>query len=327
MRAIITIAVLCLLGCSVAQNNSSQVATRTLADTANSRSKSTGDSNSVLLDKIKESQNLPEVLIWAGMSQHYNVRWTTRDLYVEPEIGRLWAPLVSRGYDDFLNLQAKFSRADNQCTYDRYLSLLSVVGSLISYKDEYSDYCGGAHGSESVRFTTVDISKTKRLAYATGNSTPLMDVDITDARTGIVNLSDYFTEGDLVNALLSDQVMRRAISSSQVTNHPKTLREILNQLSSEGYMLGDSGFELPSDYLTRFAFHHLEGDRVAIRISLRPASVANQSQHAELGLLLRIPDGLRSALNAAASKREGFLMKDSKQIAGGKFTCFKVGAK
>jgi len=73
-------------------------------------------------------------------------------------------------------------------------------------------------------------------------------------------------------------------------------------------MLSNSGFQLSPDFLTRFSFHHLEGKRVAIRISLSSASTATQSEHQQLGLLLPIPDSLSIRLHLAGNRREGFLM-------------------
>jgi len=87
-------------------------------------------------------------------------------------------------------------------------------------------------------------------------------------------------------------------------------------------MLGSSGFQLSPDFLTRLSFHHLEGKRVAVRISLSSASTATQSEHQQLGLLLPIPDSLSIRLRLAESRREGFLMSYAERAFKEKSTTF-----
>jgi hypothetical protein len=89
--------------------------------------------------------------------------------------------------------------------------------------------------------------------------------------------------------------------------------------------VGECLFRFPEDVFTRFAFHHLEGDHIAVRIGLPPNVGACRTQHAQLGLLLPFPPTLKRALTLAASRQAGFLMQDQKKIAGTRATSVAFG--
>ncbi|HEY3026215.1 MAG TPA: hypothetical protein VGJ55_08710 [Pyrinomonadaceae bacterium] len=257
----------------------------------------------------------------------YKIRWTTHDLYVESALGtdRIWASFVEEGFQDFTASYIHAKRPNRKiedCTYERRLTLLSVVGALVSFEDEYADFCGGAHPSEDYRFTTLDLSKSGGISYVRQESTPMMNIDMADPPKKIVKLTDYFAGRDILRALLADRVIQTALDSFDLKPPPRSLRELSDLLATQGYVLGSSGLGLPPDYLTRFAFHHLEGDKVAVRLSLSSASVANQSEREQIGLLLPVPEKLAAPFRSASTGRQGFLMKDTERIARGKATVF-----
>jgi hypothetical protein len=265
-----------------------------------------------------------EELIWSGESSGYKIRWTSQDLYLDStnQGRRLWSPFVEEGFKDFSALYTKVpGRIIEDCTYERDLALVSVVGTLISFQDEYSDFCGGAHPSEDYRFLTIDLSQPGEFQYKHAGSPPLMTVPA-ESNKKIPRLTDYFNEEDLLAALIADRLIQKAITSSGRKSPPKTLEELNDLLANENYRLGDSGLALSSDFLTRFAFHHIEGNKVAIRLSLSSTATANQSEREQIGLLIPIPERLRMPLRVASERREGFLMRDSEAIAHGKSTTF-----
>src|SRR5206468_2838286 len=94
--------------------------------------------------------------------------------------------------------------------------------------------------------------------------------------------------------------------------------------AASGYALGDLDFELRPDVLTRFAFHHLEGDTVAVRLGLPPHSGAIRTEHQQLGLLLPIPHSLKQELGLATSRQQRFLMSDGEQISNRRTTAFRL---
>lgn len=263
--------------------------------------------------------------IWSGRSGGRDMRWTTADFFVEAggERTGVLTPLVERGFADFaaVAVDDRPGRrgAALDCSYNRTFRVLSIVGTIVSFEDGYEDDCGGAHPSASTRFTAIDVSKPGAVLYARGKETPMMDADPSAGK--IAKLTDYFAERDVLRALLADAVVKRALRESGAAE-PKTLADLPRVFAENGYGLGDSGFELRPDFLTRFAFHHTEGDRVAVRLNLPPHFSANRTQHEQFGLLLPVPATLKEALAVAASRQSGFLMKDAEQVADDRIASF-----
>ncbi len=253
-------------------------------------------------------------LHWCAEFWELEVQQLPNRCFIENEFENFRQLYVSSG--------KRSERRIEDCTYERTLKLLSVVGSLVSFQDEYSDYCGGAHPSADFRFTTIDLSKPSILAYAREDSTPMMNIDLRNPPPKIVKLTDYFSDQEILRALYADSLVRATLVSVGSTTPAQTLAEFSDLLAKEGYILGSSGFQLSPDFLTRFSFHHLEGKRVAIRISLSSASTATQSEHQQLGLLLPIPEALSIRLSLAGSRREGFLMSYAERVFKEKATTF-----
>lgn len=290
-----------------------------------------GPSATTHVDAPTRTQELQKIVgdpIWSSQGGGREIRWTTTDLYsnsngrVEP----IWSPLVEKGFQDFVSVVTngppRQGTQPEACSYERVFRLLSVVGSLISFEDEYSDDCGGAHPSADIRYTTIDLSKPGELSYARKGETPMMDTDL--AKPGkIVTLTDYFSEPDILRAILADSVIRKELLSLNRTS-VNTLAELPELFAANDYGLEVADFELRPDFLTRFAFHHVEGDKAAVRLDLPAHSGANRGQHLQLGLLLTIPESLQQQFALAAARQQGFLMKDAGQVSGNRTTTFRL---
>lgn len=269
--------------------------------------------------------------IWAGEFDGIRIGWTTSDLYVHSgrDTRKLFTPLAKKGFEDFIALLADEDQADAAapgvaCDYKRTFKVLSVVGTLLSFEDRYYAFCGGAHPTVDRRFTTVNLAGgAGDLRYDVGEETSLMDVNL--ARPGrAVKLTDYFDEGDILRALLSDPVVKDAFAGEDAPEPPQALEDLPKRLADNFYRLGESGFELRPDYMTRFAFHHIEGDKVAVRLGLPPHYGANHALHRQLGLMLPIPASLRKQLVSASNQQNGFLMQDASKIANGRVTTLSL---
>ena len=264
--------------------------------------------------------------IWRGQSGGVKIWWTTVDLYARHSgaTERLWERLAKKGYDDFvIRLREDTSPRAVNCQYERDFQLLSVVGHLISYADYQADFCGGAHPGADTRFTTIDLTKPGPLLYTQDKEMSPMDVNLSESGR-IIKLTDYFSQEDIFTSMLADPVIKKALAT--IDSHPDRLLEMPKLFARNDYELGESGYELRPDFLTRFAFHHLEGDKVAVRLGLPPHYGANRTQHMQLGLLLPIPEALKKPLALAASHQEGFLMNDATAIARGQMTKFSFTA-
>ncbi len=266
----------------------------------------------------------PETLIWSGHSGEFDLRWTTADLYltsVTQKTERIFTPLVEQGFRDFATLLAENPKDEQnlkKCSYQRRFSILSVVGNLLTFRDEYSDYCGGAHPSTDQRLTTIDLRKKEALSYKHSGEMPLLFVDVNN-RGKIVALTDYFPESQILSALLKDPGIKEAITNGP---SPKNISQLLELLEEQNFELKVDDFyaRLPPDFLTRFVFYHADDKTVTIRIGLSPSSQAGHALEKHLSLVLATPEELKEPLALALSRQQGFMMRDAAVVIGGKTT-------
>jgi hypothetical protein len=274
-----------------------------------------------------ETKDIAGEVIWNGDGGGLRIIWTTTDLYKRSgsETESIWGPLVQTGLDDFVAVvlgNQPDKKNPERCSYERRFKVLSVVGTLVSFEDQYQDDCGGAHPSADTRFTAVDLAKPGEVRYARQDDTPMMNIDLAKAGP-VVKLSDYFSERDILRALLAEPTIQRALATLDDKKQPQSLAELPALFKGDDYALGDLDFELRPDFLTRFSFHHIEGKTLAVRIGLPPHSGASRTLHKELEVFLPIPESLQEPLNLAAARRQGFLMSDAAQIAGNQLTVFR----
>ena len=199
---------------------------------------------------------------------------------------------------------------DMQCSYQHALRLLSVVGSFVSYKLDETAYCGSGEGgprwarpSTNINYRVVDLNLPARQ----------------------IRLTHFYSENEILKALMADPLVKKAMQASKSKEPPKTVEQLAERFADEGLVMKPARaseespegceYTFPDEVLTQFAFHHLENNRVAVRISLTPNSGACSTGHAQLGILLPMPSSLKTSLYAAQSGKEGFLMKDAKNLS------------
>ena len=264
---------------------------------------------------VTESGNAEQV-IWAGGVAQRQIRWTNRDIYVDDQ--KLLSPYVQRVFEAYASELKKDIRLGEQmmaCDYNLYFSIVSIVGPLATLEERYGIVCGKPSVGE--RFTMVNLENRQR---------PKVDklLDDSSALTDRVRLSDYFEERSILKALLSAPLIRDALKNEGAKKDPETLAEVSSFFEEHPAAIRSNGnlFTLPSEFLSSFAFDHLDNNLVSVRTSLQPASEAERGLHVELELLLPIPKSLEQALRLAESRQEGFLMKDAEQVGGNKITTF-----
>ncbi|MCY1040826.1 hypothetical protein OV208_05775 [Corallococcus sp. bb12-1] len=170
------------------------------------------------------------------------------------------------------------------------INILSVVGPWVSYEQSGSGYTGGAHPYAYTNYVTQDVTKGK---------------------DGF-SLLDVFAEKDVLQALKADGFVRKHVDDEEAFKNATTVESLL-----EGLGPGEDcvGFEYGLDSVKRsVAFHHVEGDKVAVRIAFGYAGEMCRGNKFVVGVLLPIPKALRPALDRAAKREEGFLMKDAKAV-------------
>jgi hypothetical protein len=248
--------------------------------------------------------------IWVDQSGGFTIRWSTSDIIVHPldnvqEVRFSAKDLAQKDLQDTLNMAREPSDKENRLAlYERDFTLLSVVGSIVSFQDHsFISFKHEAHPAGETRFTAIDL-----------------------ARSGErVQLTEFFSEPVILQALLADPLIQEALRHAENADPPKTLSELIARTSPGVFGFKEFCYAISDDLLTRFAFHHIEGNKVAVRIGLSGAGPCREAL-TQLGLLLPIPDALQSALALAESGKEGFLMKDQKKMAHNQKATFKFAA-
>lgn len=223
------------------------------------------------------------VTYWSGRSGGYSWRFTTQDV-------------TAAGRRPSLSLRRKlvgkaFGELDGYSAYRISVEPLSLVGSLLCYRrDDYWD--GGAHPSGAVGFDHVDAARPTRK----------------------LRLTDLFPDAAVRDALWNDKIVRRALANTGLKTKPATAAKLVERLAFQRYADKEEvEYTFTKDLLSQFAFHHLEGNRVAVRLCMPWGAEIYRFRSTELGILLPIPARLRQPLQAAAAGRSGFLTREARR--------------
>jgi hypothetical protein len=248
-----------------------------------------------------------EKAIWSGQSGGFTIRWTTADLVARPTRSPARTVFSAKALAEHQWKSIEKDGVEEYYEYNRTFELLSVVGSIVSYSDTEYCACGGAHPTAYVQFKAIDLAKPARVG---------------DKESGrAVKLNDLFPESDILKALLADSMIRKALEASQKPE-PKTLAKLIEAIAYQMFESEDCSYSASEDMLARFAFHHVEGDQVAVRLSISHGAEVCRGQMLQVGILLPIPASLKNSLTLAANGKAGFLMKDQKRIALDRTTSF-----
>jgi hypothetical protein len=281
------------------------------------------------IEPPKEPPAVPdEIKInWQGSTNSFYLDWNGKDLLVQLK-GGIKQKILSRMSENFCRVLHKDPESRN-CRCGNSFRLASVVGNIVSFEDESDFSCAGSY--LYWRYASLDLEKSGDYIYPT--LVEFGDEEASKVRTSkVVAITDLFSEADVLAALLANSQISRdiskALSENKMKSPPTTLSEFSDSIFTK-YMsdVFDGAFYLRKDYLTRFVFHHIEGDKVAVWISLTSTSHAAQAVHEHVEILLPIPDKLREPLVLADSGQQGFLMKDAEKYVGTSRAKFEFGGK
>jgi len=228
--------------------------------------------------------------IWKGESGGLLIHWTKEDI------------TATKGGKIVFSAEDALARKDFEreffldsfsggpvCEYNRTFTLLSVVGTIASMKDTFEQHCQAmTHGYSKI--TTINLANPDQL----------------------VSLTDYFNESVILKALLADSLIQKALA--EIDTPPTTLEALYQVFGQTPDIVArsengiDCQFQLHGDLLTQFAFHHIDKDRVAVRIALEPATQVCRDEQAQIGIYLPIPKKLNLVLKKAQKAQAGFLM-------------------
>lgn len=248
--------------------------------------------------------------IWIGTAHGFRVTWTERDVTARPVSGR--GPVLSLrkvqedtwGTPDFEEGDLAEAPDEVRVTY----RVLSVAGPLLAVEETTWCDCGGAHPISWAGFTTYDLRRSTADSLAQAS------------------LTDFFPAEDVRAALARDPLVARVLAAKGAA--PRTLDGLLSALELEEIEGPDEcTYSAGPEVLRQFALHHLEGGRVAVRISLGHHVELCRGKYIQLGILLPVPPSLRADLEAASARRAGFLMQHARAVARGRQTRMVFGPK
>ena len=161
----------------------------------------------------------------------------------------------------------KNAKANDGYWEEQSYAMRSIVGPYVSFFEEgYGE--GGAHPSVALSFHTIRLGE-----------------------KAAVHLTELFPEAQVVEALGADRVIVKARFSQEPAT---TLKALAAQLD------GGCEMDLSAEVFNEsFIFHHIDKDKVAIRIGVPHGCEVARGNFTQLGLLLPIPPALKEALEGA----------------------------
>ena len=261
-------------------------------------------------------------LAWSTTIKTTQFDWTAVDLFIKPFGARkvgIFSELSKNAYKDF----RKSGQSDG-CLDMHYFRILAVVENRIGV-EHLNGFSCGAISTSVWRYATFDINKNGEWAFPRPNAKPgyiLM--------SKLESLREIFSDTEILEGLTSNQRLSEQLSTAvkkgNLRTWPKNLREFdryFSRIDSEKFA-GEFYFE--ADYLSRFVFHHVANERVAVWISLTPTSHAGQANQEHIEILLPIPPKLRESLLAADKGEQGFLMVSADEYVGTSYAQFEFGS-
>jgi hypothetical protein len=229
--------------------------------------------------------------IWRGHSGDFDLRWTTKDLFV-----------IRNGKKEAIfstyakKWAAQVTKDQHGATNTISFRVLSVVGDLVSLEICYSIAANDSATVDRVlSWVTVDLSKSGEMALPE-------DLDRTNIRNAA--LTDYFADVDILRALLSTDAIRDALLRM---NHP--VPDTLDGLLGIRFLkLNDNDNRQINSYcLKQFVFEEVDSGEVSIALEVWDAFNFHMHEVQQLKITLPINGVLAAPLLKAKRGQEGFL--------------------
>jgi hypothetical protein len=250
--------------------------------------------------------------IWSGTSGGFKIRWTENDIQAHPaKFPRIIfsaRSLAEKEFALFKTDEMRYGFKKGYCEFVGSYRILSLAGSIMSFFEETDVSCEEeAHPSRYLSFTAIDLKKPGSVSQK------------------LVKLTDYFPKSAIYQALMAEPRVRQALARREppLRRSPRNLAELYTAFKDVGMDTGEIIYVWPDDFLARFAFHHLLGNQVAIRLALPALGPSNLGDYLELQLLLPVPQSLKTPLALASTGKEGFLMQDQERLSKGKETTIR----
>lgn len=164
----------------------------------------------------------------------------------------------------------KDKNGSGSVTYD----IVSLVGPVLSvFESYYSD--SGMHPAYGGVFKVINL----------------------DNNGKNISITELFDEAEVLKALLKDKIVKKSLGN----NRPQSIEQLVE--------VADGGCDVSFfDFPHSFAFHHLKGNEVAVRIGLAHGCEAMRGKFTQLGIYLPIPVAISDLFQLADKNKT--LMRD-----------------
>lgn len=179
-----------------------------------------------------------------------------------------------------------------ECVREIKATPVAWIAPLLGLREEILQSCPReAHPGGETRLTTLALDLDR---HSQGPPRPLV-------------LTDLFEPAVVYEALRHDDLVVKALHGSDI---PAELGALVKALADTPPVVdGKHCYSFPSDLLARFVLHHSEGTHVAVRVGL-PGAGPCRYELTELGLLLRMPEALKPALEHMGEGTGSFFVAD-----------------
>lgn len=256
----------------------------------------------------------PETSFWSGASGGFDISWTNADLVASKGGTVVFSAqrFAKQGFAHFVKVgKDPKTRKMQNCSYERRFRLVGVVGSLLSFSDQYYASCAKeAHPGGETRFTTINLANPGPLAYSGPDAFGQVDVQ----RPGkAVRLTDMFSEQEVFGKMKADPKLSRLLTQDGVGGEaPKDLTELLQSLDGKIGERPDC-FSVPGDLLTRFALRSIGAQEVTAELGL-PGTGPCRDDLTPIELRFPMSGGLRAKLGGAAASKAAFAASGEGQL-------------
>jgi len=254
-------------------------------------------------------------VLWSGESNGFRITWSGSNLIARKDAVVVFSAraFARQGLAHFVSVVKDPTTGKVPgCAYERRFRLLAVVGTLMSFSDQYYSSCEKeAHPGGETRFTTIDLAKNGAVTYIGQDSLG----EIKSSQLGkAVRLTDVFPEQEVYERLRAHPLIIQTLDAITGEPTPRTLRVLMSSLSGQRGS-GQNCFLIPNDLLSRFTLSRIEDGRIEVKLGL-PGDGPCRDDLTQVSLLFSIPSNLRIPLDRAKNSEEGFLMKDGDPLAG-----------
>jgi hypothetical protein len=243
----------------------------------------------------------PAGMIWSGNSGGFAIEWRRSDITVRSR-GALLISFRALAAREWMQLHRDAS--GQSLAFEKSDAVISAVGPYLSIQEGTFCDCGGAHPMEVERFRANNLNDSRSNGPAPAD------------------LAQIFPQTEIFHALVADKIVQSILQQSDEQS-PGSLQELLQTLAFKSFMQGDCSYYFGPEFLSSFAFHHLEAGKVGIRLSVSHEAESCRGSFAQIGILLPIPEALQSDLEAAQARRSGLLMWQAIDLAKRAATVFR----